>query len=364
MPEVANGLDFTKGPYYASVGDFGAVASTHVHLADDIPNQASLAAGTLGVYNGFLGGTAHFTDADRLLGAVYLGHVDGPFTHSDNFRKIAGTLRYSHGTDADGYSLTAMYYHGLGNLTTDQPLRAIQEGLIDRYGTLDPSDGSRSERLSLSAHYGVTGDQWAFTASAYVIHSRMTLWNDFTHFLDDPINGDQEEQTEDRTTAGGQAAFKYRMRFGSIESDTTLGVQGPLRRRLCRSPPHQGSRGAGLLRASAGRRSGYPDAGHRPRLQRRPGAPRRRWTVCREHHPLDAVAAHHPRRAGGSLSGRRPQLHHRLHRLAKPDPVSAQGQPGAWAPGGRRKSISAPGAASIPTTCAAYSAPCRSRASR
>ena len=226
MPEIANGLDFTKGPYYAAVGDFGAVASTHIHLADDIPGQMSLSAGTLGVYNGFLGGTAHLGDADRLLAAVYLGHVDGPFTHSDNFRKIAGTLRYSHGTDADGYSLTAMYYHGLGNLTTDQPLRAVQEGLIDRYGTLDPSDGNRSERLSVSAHYGVTGVGWAFTAGAYVIHSRMTLWNDFTHFLDDPVNGDQEVQTEDRTTAGGQAAFQFRTMLLGVETDTTLGVQG------------------------------------------------------------------------------------------------------------------------------------------
>jgi hypothetical protein len=226
MPEIANGLDFTKGPYYASVGDFGAVASTHIHLADDIPDQMSLSAGTLGVYNGFLGGTAHFTDADRLLGAIYLGHVDGPFTHPDNFRKIAGTLRYSHGDDADGYSFTAMYYHGLGNLTTDQPLRAIQEGLIDRDGTLDPSDGSRSERMSVSTHYGVTGEGWAFTTSAYVIHSRMTLWNDFTHFLDDPVNGDQEQQTEDRTTAGGQAALKLRANLLGVESDTTLGVQG------------------------------------------------------------------------------------------------------------------------------------------
>src|SRR6185312_15611101 len=30
LPEVANGLDYTKGPYYASVGDFGSVASTHL----------------------------------------------------------------------------------------------------------------------------------------------------------------------------------------------------------------------------------------------------------------------------------------------------------------------------------------------
>ena len=152
MPELSNGLDYTKGPYHASVGDFGSVASTHLHLANDIPDQVSVSGGTLGVYNMFAGGTDHFTDNDRLLGGVYYGHVDGPFTHPDDFRKVAGTLRFSHGTDADGYSATAMYYHGEGNLTTDQPLRAIQEGLITRWGTLDPTDGSLSERFSLSGH--------------------------------------------------------------------------------------------------------------------------------------------------------------------------------------------------------------------
>ena len=57
MPEVFNGLDYTKGPYHAEIGDFGAVASTHVKMADEIPNQMSLSAGTLGVYNAFAGGT-------------------------------------------------------------------------------------------------------------------------------------------------------------------------------------------------------------------------------------------------------------------------------------------------------------------
>jgi outer membrane receptor protein involved in Fe transport len=32
LPELANGLDYTKGPYYAPVGDFGSVASTHLKL--------------------------------------------------------------------------------------------------------------------------------------------------------------------------------------------------------------------------------------------------------------------------------------------------------------------------------------------
>ena len=225
MPEVTNGLDFTKGPYYAAVGDFGAVASTHVKIADQIPNQVSLSAGTLGVYNGFLGGTYKLGGDDRVMGGFYLGHVDGPFDHPDDFRKIDATLRYSHGQADDGYDLTAMYYNGKGNLTTDQPLRAIQQGLISRFGTLDPYDGSLSERFSLSGHYATRGDDWRFTANAYYVRQTMTLFSDFTHFLDDPVNGDQEEQSEARTTLGGTAAFRLTHNFGSVGSDTSVGLQ-------------------------------------------------------------------------------------------------------------------------------------------
>ncbi|HEX2815070.1 MAG TPA: TonB-dependent receptor, partial [Phenylobacterium sp.] len=225
IPELAQGLDYTKGPYYAAVGDFGAVVSTHLKLADDVPGQVSVAAGSFGIYNVFAGGTRHFGDDDRVVGGIYLGHLDGPFDHPDNFRKLAGELRYSHGDTADGYSATAMYYKGDGNFTTDQPLRAIQEGLIDRFGTLDPTDGSSSERASLSAHFGATGKTWKFSSSAYYIHSRMTLWNDFTHVLDDPINGDQEEQNETRDTFGGQAALVLYQTFGMVENDLTFGLQ-------------------------------------------------------------------------------------------------------------------------------------------
>ena len=152
--------------------------------------------------------------------------MDGPWTHPDNFQKIVGALRYLHGTEDDGYSLTALYYHGHSNLTTDQPERAVRTGLINRFGTLDPSDGARSERFSLSGTYAAKGGNWDFTASAYVVHGAMTLWNDYTHFLDDPINGDQEQQSEVRNTAGGQAAYQIRLTLGQITSNTSFGLQG------------------------------------------------------------------------------------------------------------------------------------------
>jgi outer membrane receptor protein involved in Fe transport len=225
MPEIVQGLDFTKGPFYAAIGDFGAVGSAHVRLTDDLANQMALSAGTLRDDNLFAGGTYHINGADRVWAAFDVGHVDGPWDPPNNFNKYLFTGRFSHGSDADGYSLTAMYYDSAGHLETDQSIYAIQEGLISRFGTLDPSDASRSERYSLSGHYGAHGDNWTLSANAYAIHSTMTLWNDFTHYLFDQVNGDQEQQDETRNTAGTDLAFTWDGQFGSIRSDTTFGLQ-------------------------------------------------------------------------------------------------------------------------------------------
>ncbi len=225
MPQLVAGLDFTKGPYYASLGDSGAVGSARLRLIDTIPNTLEVSAGTLGDQEVFLAGTHAFGPDDRLLAAVDYAHLDGPWTHPDNFHRLNLELRYSHGDAQNGYSLTGLYDHNHGNLTTDQPLRAVQEGLIDRFGSLDASDGSRTERYSLSARFARTAEASSFTAGAYVIHSRMTLWNDFTHLLDDPVNGDQEEQTEARTTGGGEAAYKLRWTLGGITNVSVVGAQ-------------------------------------------------------------------------------------------------------------------------------------------
>jgi outer membrane cobalamin receptor len=225
MAPLFGSIDYTKGPFFASVGDFGAVVSTHIRLIDDLPTQIAASAGTLGDENLFAGGTYHFADGTRLIGAAEIGHVDGDTTPPQNYRKIAATTRLSHGTDTEGWSLTGMYYKGQGRNSTDQPLRAITDGLISRDGTLDPTDGSRSDRWSVSAHYGATGDTWKLWSSVYVIHSSMTLWNDFTHLLDDPINGDQEQQDETRTTAGGVVAFTEDDTIFGIATQTTAGVQ-------------------------------------------------------------------------------------------------------------------------------------------
>ena len=225
MPEVVGGLDYTKGPYYAANGDFSAVGSAHVHLVNVLQNQISAGAGTLGDDDIFVGGTHVIDSDDRVWAAAQYSHVDGPWDPASGYNKSNVAVRFSHGTDADGFSLTAMYNLSAGRLETDQPLRAIQEGLVGRFGVLDPTDRGRTKRYSLSGQYGAEGQHWSFTASAYAIHSEETLINDFTHFLDDDVNGDQEQQDENRDVFGGDAALTLHFTFGGIQSDTTFGLQ-------------------------------------------------------------------------------------------------------------------------------------------
>jgi hypothetical protein len=225
MPQIVSGIDYTKGPYYSAVGDFGAVGSAHVHLMEVLPNQASASIGSFGDEELYVGATHELSSQDRVWAALNLAHIDGPWDPPEDFRKGQAAFRYSHGTEARGFSLTGMFYKSLGRLTTDQPLRAHQEGLIGRYGVLDPTDASKSERASLSARFATAQSNWSVNGGVYFIQSTMTLWNNFTHYLFDPLNGDQEEQDESRKTLGGDLAYTLWLKPLGVQSDTTFGLQ-------------------------------------------------------------------------------------------------------------------------------------------
>ncbi len=211
IPELTDRVTYTKGTYYAGEGDFASVGSVHVSYRDSIEDQVGVTAGTY--------------DFQRVLAALELQHYDGPWTSPDDQRKVNAVLRYSEGGQGEGLSVTAMFYRGLWNSTTDQPLRAIDEGLIGRFGSLDPSDGGEAQRESLSAQYHAPLAGGQLTATAYVIGNRLTLWNDFTHFLVDPVNADQEAQHEDRATIGAGARYGWSRDISEVHNAFAVGWQ-------------------------------------------------------------------------------------------------------------------------------------------
>lgn len=225
MPQIVAGLDYAKGPYFAASGDFSAVGSARVRLVDTLPNQLALSAGTLGDYDVFAGGTYVIDGQNRVWAAGEFYHLDGPWTPPSRYNKENAAARFSHGDDAGGFSVTGMYNRSRGLGETDQPLRAIEQGLIGRYGVLDPTDGGRTERYSLSGRYWGRGEHWTFRSGLYAVHGAESLTSNFTHLLDDPVNGDQETQDETRTVLGGEAALTLGLNLGGVRTETVFGLQ-------------------------------------------------------------------------------------------------------------------------------------------
>lgn len=224
IPELTQRETYTEGPYYADQGDFSSVGSVHISYANALPDQVNATVGTFNFERTFAAATQSL-GGGQLLEAIEAKHYDGPWNPGDDQRETSSVVRYSSGNVNRGYSLTAMFYHDVWNATTDQPLRAISEGLISRFGTLDPSDAGYAQRASLSTQlHDTLSEGSTVLLSGYVISNRLTLWNDFTHDLIDPVNADQEQQHEDRSTVGADASYSLGFPLGNPPSTLQVGA--------------------------------------------------------------------------------------------------------------------------------------------
>ena len=225
IPELGTLLEYRKGPFYAAEGDFSSAGAVSLKYANTLPSGiASIAIGQNGYARTLLADSPKWGDG-KLLYALELMHNDGPFTIGDNYRKKNGVLRYSQGTEANGFNVTAMAYAAKWHATDQIPLRAVQSGALGRFDAIDQTDGGMSSRYSLSGEWRQTNGNVATVVNAYVIRQKLDLFSNFTYFLDDPVNGDQFHQPDHRTTTGINASQTYATTLMGRESEFTVGAQ-------------------------------------------------------------------------------------------------------------------------------------------
>ncbi len=225
IPELVEHIHYRKGPYYADEGDFSAAGAAHVHLKRSFSgNFAQLGAGSFGYRRGLFGGNLA-AGSGTLLGALEVGQDDGPWDTPERLRKLNAILRYSQGDEKNGFTVTGMAYSARWNATDQIAQRAVDQGIVGRFGALDPTDGGRSSRQSLSAQWAQGDANSSTRASAYVVRSDLKLFSNFTYFLHDPVNGDQIEQVDRRTVAGAQGSHTWRTAFAGRDIEHTAGVQ-------------------------------------------------------------------------------------------------------------------------------------------
>ncbi|HEY6240060.1 MAG TPA: TonB-dependent receptor [Burkholderiales bacterium] len=203
IPELVSRISYRKGPYFAEEGDFSSVGAADIDYYTKMPS--GVASLSLGSYRYERAMAANSFDAGpgHLLYGFELLHNDGPWVNPEDYRKLNGVLRFSHGTNADGYTVSLMGYDGKWNSTDQIAQRAVDEGLIPRFGAIDPTDGGQTSRYSLSLdRHKILENGGVFHMDVYAIKYKLKLFSNFTYYLNDPVNGDQFEQSDSRTIVG------------------------------------------------------------------------------------------------------------------------------------------------------------------
>ncbi|EMN37204.1 TonB-dependent receptor [Leptospira interrogans serovar Medanensis str. L0448] len=224
IPELIEEIKFKKGVYSAEEGNFSSAGSMNVSYFRSLQKGiVSLEGGTLG-YARALVAKSYTIGRGSLLYALETSHYDGPWTVKENYKKVNGVVSYSGGDEQNGYRILAMGYRGNWHTTHQIPKRAIGHELR-RFDTVDPTDGGFTNRASISGEAQHTDKNTHAKILIYGLYNDLSLFSNTTYYLDDPIRGDQIEQTDRRTVSGLKSSYKIRSVWDEIKFENLFGFQ-------------------------------------------------------------------------------------------------------------------------------------------
>jgi outer membrane cobalamin receptor len=234
IPETVQKIDFGKGTYYASKGDFATAGYVAFQTKERTEKNAiGVEVGqfntfrTLGMFNLI----ENSKTEDAFLATEYI-LTDGPFDAPQDFKRInlfgKYTKRFSNNSKL---SIQASRFASNWNASGQIPQRLVDAGVISRFGAVDATEGGNTSRTNLNVSLLKPINENTFIkANAFYSQYNFELYSNFTFFLEDPINGDQIRQKEDRAIYGfnaevskkkDNAIYQFGLGFRSDETNDT-----------------------------------------------------------------------------------------------------------------------------------------------
>ena len=227
IPEIVERVEYRKGPYFADSGDFSAAGSAAFVTYDALEeNFAELSIGEYGYVRAVTGASTEFKGGNLLVAAE--GQFsDGPWKLDEDLEKFNGLIKYSQDSDESYYRISLWGYDASWTSTDQVPLRAVESGLIDRFGFIDPDVGGETTRFGVSVDGSWQRGESKTALHTYAVSYDFTLWSNFTYFLDDPVNGDEFEQRDKRWVYG--ASLTHEQPIFSEKSKTSIRLGADVR---------------------------------------------------------------------------------------------------------------------------------------
>lgn len=233
IPETIEQIDFNKGSYDASVGNFATAGSVNLRIKDQL--NGSMGKVEYGQFNrlrsvvliDLLGKKNERQNA--YIGAEWMS-TDGFFEASQDFKRLNLIGKFTnYFRNNDKLTFTASHFASEWLASGQVPQRAIDSGLITRFGAIDATEGGNTSRTNFQTTYFKSiGENASINTNAYYTLYDFTLYSNFTFFLEDPINGDQIKQRENRGMLGFTSEFNRNFNIGdkkSIDFKTGVGLR-------------------------------------------------------------------------------------------------------------------------------------------
>jgi outer membrane receptor for Fe3+-dicitrate len=220
IPETGGQMDFDKGPYHADRGNLATAGYVAFETKDRLENSSiTLEAGKFNTYKALgLFNLLNTKKESAYLAADFI-KTDGYFESPQDFKRLNLFGKYTvKFNTTDKLSISASTFSSKWNASGQIPQRAVDEGLITRFGAIDSNEGGETNRSNLNVQYHkfFNSDTWLKTTGFYSRYA-FELYSNFTFFLNDPVNGDQIRQKEGRNLAGFESVFNKKYRYSGSE---------------------------------------------------------------------------------------------------------------------------------------------------
>lgn len=226
QPETVDNVDFDKGSYFANKGNLATAGYVDFNTKERIKSdEVAIEIGQFNTQR--IRGMFNLLSSDKeslYFSGSYL-QTDSYFDSPQNFNRTNLFSKYTLYNETSKLSFSVFHFDSKWNASGQIPQRAVDQGIIGRFGAIDDTEGGNTSRSIVNMkHEKQLSENSSLKTNAYVSLYDFELYSNFTFFLEDPINGDQIRQKEKRTTFGLNSEFEKRTSIKNTPFNYQLGI--------------------------------------------------------------------------------------------------------------------------------------------
>ena len=231
IPETVENIDFQKGTYNAAKGNFTTSGFVDMKTKNGLNNDLVKLEGgmfdtyrVLGMFN-LLHENAKAKQQSLYVASEY-AYSNGYFDHPQDFKRFNFFSKYNGRISDQTYLIvTASTFSSKWNASGQIPDRAVESGMIGFFGAIDSTEGGETARTNVNLQLITNSKNGSFFKNQlYYSNYYFDLHTNFTFYLNDPVNGDQIRQKENRNVAGYNGSYHQQSNIGSIQLNTEAGI--------------------------------------------------------------------------------------------------------------------------------------------